>query len=157
MIVERTFDRELIWSIMTEPQMWETVAEDGQDPQKYVPEVEREGWLLVYDEDDIYALYRIHAMNSTTCEIHTQVLPKHRRKRSLDTGVPVLKWIYENAPMYKKLVCWIPDIYPNVRAFAEHFGFKHEGTNRKSYMKNGELRDQWLLGITRDEIERIIA
>lgn len=156
MIVERTFDYRLVREIMVDPDMWATVAEDGHDPMDYTPDVYGEGWLLLQDEDEVYGVYRVHAMNSVTCEIHAQVIPKHRKVHSRETGLLALEWIYKNAPQYQKVVCWVPDVYPNVRKFAESFGFKLEGTNRLSYLKNGVLCDQWLLGITRNEIGELI-
>jgi len=152
MKVLRTFDPVLVHAIMTEPEMFATVAEDGQRPEQFRPDVHSEAWLMMFDDEDVYALYRVHAMNSVTCEIHAQVRPKHRKVRSRETGVLALKWIYDNAPQYKKVICWVPEIYPNVRAFAESFGFELEGTNKKSYIKGGKLRDQWLLGISREAI-----
>lgn len=152
MIIERTFDVGLIHRIMTDPEMWATVAEDGQHPMDYLPNVQGEAWLLAYDEQAVYGVYRVHAVNSVTCEIHAQVVPQHREKHALETGRLALEWIYNNAPQYQKVVCWVPAIYPNVRGFAEKFGFKLEGTNTESYIKNGRLQDQWLLGIKRKEI-----
>lgn len=152
MIVDRTFDQLLVWQLMTQPEMWATVAEDGHQPMDYLPDVQGEAWLLMYGEGEVYGVYRVHAMNSVTCEIHAQVVPKHRNEHALETGRLALKWIYDNAPQYEKVICWVPEIYPNVRGFAEKFGFKLEGTNRDSYLKNGQLHDQWLLGIKRSEI-----
>jgi RimJ/RimL family protein N-acetyltransferase len=156
MRVERTVDAELIHSIMTEPEMWATVAEDGQEPRFYSPEVYREAWLLMTVKDEPVAVYRLHAINGVTCEIHAQVIPKHRERYAHRTGLEALRWLYEEAPMYQKVVCWVPDVYPNVRAFSEKFGFKLEGTNRASYLKHGQLRDMWLLGMTRDEIGELL-
>jgi RimJ/RimL family protein N-acetyltransferase len=37
--------------------------------------------------------------------------------------------------------------------FAVQCGMKAEGTIRQSFKKNGEIYDQWILGITRKELE----
>jgi RimJ/RimL family protein N-acetyltransferase len=37
--------------------------------------------------------------------------------------------------------------------FAIQCGMKAEGKIRKSFKKDGKIHDQWLLGITREELE----
>jgi len=37
--------------------------------------------------------------------------------------------------------------------FAIQCGMKVEGKIRASFQKNGQLHDQWMLGITREELE----
>lgn len=140
---------------MTRPDMWATVAEDGQQPHEYTPDVIGHCWLAMFAPDALVALYHLHAHNSVTCEIHAQVFPEYRAEYSEGTGLAALRWIYENT-RYEKVVCWVPEIYTNVRSFAESFGFQLEGTNRKSYRKNGKLLDMWLLGITRNEIGELL-
>lgn len=103
-------------------------------------------------DNEVAALYNIHARNSVTAEIHAHVVPKHRKQYSKETGYHALRWIYENAPTYHKVVAQIPVIYENVRQFTIGFGFQDEGINRQSYLKDYQIVDQWMLGITRDEI-----
>ena len=149
----RTFDIELIKSIVTRDDVWATVAEDGQVKSEYMPDVNDECWLLMTDENTAIGLYNIHAHNAVTIEIHAHVLPEHRKQHSKETGRAALEWIYFNSPEYKKVIAQIPFIYKNVKNFTCGFGFKEEGVNRLSYLKNDVIVDQWLLGITRDEIE----
>jgi hypothetical protein len=46
-----------------------------------------------------------------------------------------------------------PMILPNAKMFAIQCGMKAEGKIRKSFKKDGKIHDQWLLGITREELE----
>ena len=149
----RTFDTELIKSIITRDDIWSTVAEDGRKKEDYAPNVTDECWLLMTSNDDVVGLYNLHAHNAVTIEIHAHVLPEHRNEHSKETGHEALQWIYSNSPEYKKVVAQIPVIYENVKRFTCGFGFKVEGVNRLSYLKNGAIVDQYLLGITRDEIK----
>ena len=151
MNVERTFDTELIKGIMSRADMWDTVAEDGQDPDDYAPDVNGECWLLLTVDDKPIGAYCVHQRNAVTLEIHAQVLPEFRKEHSTESGTKVLKWILDNTEC-QKVIAQIPAIYPNVKRFTESFGFQVEGENRMSYLKNGELHNQWLLGITREEI-----
>jgi RimJ/RimL family protein N-acetyltransferase len=87
-------------------------------------------------------------------QIHANVLPEHRKQHAKETGQKALDWIVENLPEIHKVVAFIPALYPNVRDFTASFGFKIEGVLTQSHQKNGVLHDQWILGITRPEIEK---
>lgn len=152
----RTYDSGIVKDVMTTPALWATIAEDGQDEIDFEPEVREECWLLMLNDEVLVGVYNIHALNSVTLEIHAHVLPEYRKPYSKATGYAALKWIYENASEYKKVIAQIPTIYENVKCFTCSFGFKEEGINRLSYLKNGEIVDQWFLGITRDEIEKVL-
>jgi len=156
----RTYDDHLIKAIMTLPEMWATVAEDGQSPVLYEPNVEDEAWVLITKDggEELIGAYRIHSHNSVTVEIHAQILPEHRKEHGKESGRTILKWILDNAdPDCQKVIAQIPEIYPNVINFTKGQGFKEEGVNRLSYKKNGIIVDQVLLGITRSEIESVLG
>lgn len=152
--IERTFNVDLIRAVVTEPRMWETVAEDNQEPTNYVPEVESECWLHVKDNMETIGLFQFKALNAITLEVHPYILPEYRGKIANEAGRMHLQWFADNATRYKKLVGSIPTIYKNVKLYTLMLGYREEGINKSSYLKNGEVHDQWYLGITRDEIER---
>ena len=152
LIAKRTYNTELITAVMTMPEMWETVAEDGAIAEEYVPNVDDECWIEMLADGELVGIYRIHAHNSVCAEIHAQILPHCRKEYGKESGETVLQWFFDNAPWYQKLVAQIPVTYPNVINFTKGQGFKEEGVNRSSYIKNGALVDQVLLGITRSEI-----
>lgn len=149
--VTRTYNVDLVRAVMTTPALWDTVAEDGHDPDDYTPDMEGTCWLLMRAEGDVIALYALDKINTVTLEIHAQVLPEHRKEYSSATGKAALQWIVDNTDC-QTVMAWVPAIYPNVRDFTVSQGFQIEGVSRKSYLKNGELHDRTLLGITRDEI-----
>ena len=150
---DRIFDTDLIKAVITRDDMWVTVAEDGQNKGDYLADVINECWIMITDDDELVGLYNLHVHNSITIEIHAHILPEHRKKYSKDSGRVALEWIYLNSPEYKKVIAQIPVIYENVKKFTCGFGFKEEGINRMSYLKNSVIVDQWMLGITREEIE----
>lgn len=154
--IERTFDADIVRAVMLHPALWATVAEDGQHPEDFAPELMSECWLLVSDGPYVVGVYHIHAHNAVTVEIHAQILPKKRKDHSKESARKALKWILENTT-YHKVIAQIPTIYPNVKHFTLNSGFQEEGINRESYIKNGEVCDQWLLGITRPEIEAFLG
>ena len=153
----RVTDKAVVNAIMKQPDIWATIAEDGQNQENFDCDVVGEHWLLMTTKDYVVGLYNIHAINVIQCQIHAHVFPEHRKKHSYETGVLALKWLYDNEPSYQKLIAIIPVIYENVKKFTCQFGFQVEGINRMSYLKNGEIVDQYLLGITREEIEEFLA
>lgn len=148
LIATRIFETDIIKSIMFE--LWDTVAEDGQEKADYKPNMD-DAWVAIHDDDKIVGLYNFHPLNSVTLQIHAQVRKEYRKEYSFATGQAALKWFLETS--YQKLVAEVPVIYPNVRDFCLSQGFSLEGINRKSCRKEGKLIDQWYLGITREELQ----
>ncbi len=157
MRITRTFDPEIVKSVMLSPEIWETVAEDNQLPELFEPEMVSDCWLQVAADDELVGLYNIHATNAVTLEIHCQILPEYREEHAKESSRHVLQWILDNAPEYEKVIAQIPTLYPEVKHFTLNAGFQEEGLNRLSYRKNGTLYDQWLLGITKAEIEAFLG
>ncbi len=155
-VAERTFDADEIRAVMTHPDMWATIAEDGQNPDDYSPDMDSTAYLLMRVGGETVGLYTMRAVNAVTLEMHVNVVKAHRRRHSHATGIAALRWVYHNAEKYQKIVAQIPVIYGNVKRFALDMGFQLEGVNRLSYQKNGEIMDQWALGATRGEIEAIL-
>lgn len=148
----RTYSVPDVCRIMTQPSLWATAAEDGQDPDKFKPDLNGDCWLRLEADGEAIGLYQLQMRNSVLVEIHANIMPKYRKEHSEETGHAVLRWIVEEVPDCRKIIAWVPKLYPNVRDFTLQFGFRVEGVNRLSYRKNGKLHDQWLLGITKDEI-----
>lgn len=148
---ERTYDVALIWSIVFQPELWESVTEDN--PPTFKPDVINEAWVLITLKDEPIGCYNLHSLNTVCWQIHAFILPEHRN-HSKESGRAVLKWALDNID-FLKLQAVIPELYPNVYHFTLHQGFTDEGLQRKSYMKNKQLHNQHLLGITREEVEAL--
>ena len=145
--LERTFDREYIRSIVVE--MWNSICEDGHSISDFEADEYANCWVKMGD----IGLYNLHPHNSSTLEIHAFILPEYRQEYAEASGVEILKWLEGNVPeQYQKVIAQVPFLYPNVKDFCVKNGFQIEGVNRLSHKKNGKLVNQWLLGITRDEI-----
>jgi hypothetical protein len=123
LIVERTHDKALIKSVMTMPEIWEAVSEDGQDSQNFEPETESDCWLAIKDDSLTVGLYNLHPENRSTLEAHIQMIPEHRKEYSVKAGAAFLLWFAGECPaQYQKLIVKIPSLYPNVRKFVQSFG-----------------------------------
>lgn len=144
MRLERLYDVALCQEFVHD--LWDSVSEDGVE-QPYWPDVVNEYWIGIY-EDGLSGIYRIHAINGVTWQIHAFMVERTNAKES---GKAILEWFY-NMNIGNKLIAEIPEIYPNVYHFTKNQGFKDEGVNRASFLKNGNIVDQKRLGITREEI-----
>ena len=69
-------------------------------------------------------------------------------KYAQEIGQGTLEWIWANTPA-QKIMAVIPDLYPNVIRFVHQFGFRLNGINTRSILKDGQLHDQWIMGIER--------
>ena len=147
MIIEQTEDMELVKSILTVDGIWENIGGHLHDKTEYTPD---DTWLYVIGRVDgePVGMVLVHDTVEGHKQCHVQMLPEHRKEHSKEFGVKGMEWIWANTGI-DRMVAAIPEIYPNVRKYAELQGFKVYRTLRKSYEKNGILSDRWLLEIKR--------
>lgn len=131
--------------IVRHPEIYKTICDDGSPLAEdfFIPE----GWVCIvaYLGEIPMGCFVLHDLNSVTLWCHVQVLPDYRYM-SAAIGRAVIQWARDNTDA-KKLIAWIPFDCENVKCFAESMGFKVEGVNEDSIMKNGELLSQWLVGL----------
>lgn len=151
--IERTWNRELIRRILTNPEIWDSIAEDGEKVGLFEVDLEKNIFLAVNFFDTCIGLYVLHAFNGCTLEIHANILPAYRKAHAKESGKKVLEWFKEFAPeKYEKLTAQIPSLYPHVYHFTLNRGFNDEGLLTKAYRKKGELHDIHILGLSRDSL-----
>lgn len=153
MKLERCYSPEAIGAIFTHPDIWVTIAEDNCTPDSFAPDFSTEIYMAVKVDEKIIGFYAFAVKSGFELDIHAQILPEFRKKHALASGEKILKWFYNEAPKrFLKLTAQVPFKYPNVKEFSTRLGLQVEGVNRSSYLKEGEIWDQWYLGITREEI-----
>lgn len=149
-----TTDKALIKSILMNEEIFKAIKDDGFSGS-FEPDIENETWVSITVNDKCIGVYNFHGRGVITCEIHAHILPEYRKEFSLESGLKILQWFVKYFK-YRKLVAQVPFCHPNVKAFCLANGFKEEGINKGSYLKNGELLDQWYLGITDKEIAEFL-
>ena len=153
MILRQTQNKEDIFNLLSDPELFKRVAEDGVIFGGFDFEIGSDIYFIIEVEDVPIGYWLLHPDNgsSTTLMIHAHILKQHR-KHAYDAGCQIISWfINGNDDNIQKLVAEIPVIYQDVYHFTKKFGFQNEGINRKSIMKGGELTDQYRLGITKSE------
>lgn len=144
-------DMAAVKSFVTQPEIWDAICEVPTDPEFY--DLPEGFWLMMLSGNDLIGVYYIHWIGAACCQIHAHVNPVWRQSiESLQTGKEALRWIYDHLPQCRKVIARVPTLYENVRAYCELHKMRVEGVNRQSVLRHGELYDEYLIGITRQEI-----
>lgn len=135
---------------MKDPAIWPHIHEDGTTDD-FKP-IDHEGfhWMLVTDNDEPIGVFLVHARGKVCFEMHTCLLPKCWGERAACAAQLLAEWVFHKTAC-EKLVTSVPVYNRLARRFAETGGMQLEGINRASYLRNGELVDQFMLGITKQE------
>ena len=141
--------------ILRDPEIFARIAED--DSENYVtPFDEHQCYMMVMKDKEPIGVWNLYPVNSSTLNIHCNILKEHREHGDV-AAILILSWFLTDCPkQYQKLNAEIPKIYPEVYYYTKKYGFQDEGINRQSILKNGELVDQWRLGITKEEVKNFL-
>lgn len=144
-------DIDYIRSVMLDPEMWERCSND------YATEavIDKASciWLICYYYDMPMGLAAALSESASVVNVHIHIPKKNRGRHTRAIGLEVLRWIKMNSkPSIHKVNTKIPVIHRDVIRFAHSLGFKDEGVDRLSIMKNGELMDRLSLGICLGDI-----
>jgi RimJ/RimL family protein N-acetyltransferase len=137
---------ESIAKIFNHPKVYEWVSDDTCAPP-YVPDPNS---VFLMNEAKTAAV-RIDHLNGVTCMVHIGALPESwgRVSTFVKDGV---KWVFEKT-RYTKIISFAP-VYNKAAIFlGKRCGFKIEGTVTKSFLKNWELHDQVILGLSKYDEE----
>ena len=150
--VEREHNNEIIESVLSHKEIFDCIAEDGQNTLNI--DSESSCFLSLWVDEKLAGVYILDALSSIEIDIHAHILPEFRKEFGRSLTRLVWEWIIETE--YQKVSAQVPVIYPNVISFCKEFGMIEEGINRLSWLKNGQIHDQVRLGITKDEINSFL-
>jgi len=156
MIVERTFDIDKIKYIALNPELIGDLLESNCSIDDCGFDAEYDCYLAIKKDDELIGLYILKPISKTVLDLHPMILPKYR-KYSLKSMKSVFNWILNHCnDSVKKVVAQFPATEKNIKSFAIKCGFKEEGVNRLSFLKDKKLVDQIMVGITLDEIKEAV-
>lgn len=151
MTFERSFDYELIRAVITQPEIYKFISDDGSPPREEYRPVESEAvwYVVVWDGNELLGLFMLVPENTVCWQIHTCLLPDAWGFRAQEAAKLLPAWIWEHTPC-RRIVTNVPA--PNRLAlhFAVRAGMKIYGVNQASYLKHGVLCDQVCLGLSPD-------
>lgn len=143
--------------ILRDPYIWERASDGNVLMDTYEPTTSSSNvWLLVNDFDRNIGIILMHTESNTAIRIHTYLLEGHV-KSSRNMMIELYRWVIKNIkPSIEKINVTIPMFNRMMYNLAKKVGFVDEGVNRHSYRKDGEVFDQWNLGITTKEINEVL-
>ena len=107
-------------------------------------------YIGIFINSEIIGFWWLHPENATTWTIHANILKNHR-SYGKKAGKAIIDYVKSDLKHIQKLNAKIPVTFPEVYHYTINQGFKDEGLDRKSILKDGKLLDRHILGMTREE------
>lgn len=149
MQIERCHDMGLIKSILMHPSVLPHIHDDGFTGDLDLTDEAHIFWMLVKNPEPA-GVYMLQPHNMATYELHTSLLPTIRGALGLEAIHKVIDWFFDDLKGLK-LITHVPEINKAAMQYAYRAGFALEGINRRSFLKDGVLLDQFALGITKED------
>ncbi|MGO9967262.1 MAG: hypothetical protein ACLPY2_08320 [Bryobacteraceae bacterium] len=153
MTFDRTWDYELVRTILTHPTLYRHMGDDfAPDPERF--EVNRHPaiwYVLATEEWRAIGLFCFFPENDICWAAHVAMLRKTPPALTRQAGREVMRWLWERTPC-RRLVASVP----MCNRAAVRYGLDPQGmnllpygVNEKSFLKDGKLWDQQLMGRSR--------
>ena len=152
--VERTFDYSLVREVMTHPKVWPHVTDDGSPPKEAFRLIESDYviYLLAKDGDEVLGVWVLVPHNTVCYEVHTCMLPSAWGARAREAALIAIQFVW-GCSSCARLVTNVPEYNRLALRFAKAAGMTEFGRNPRSFLKDGKLWDQIMLGISKGESE----
>jgi RimJ/RimL family protein N-acetyltransferase len=106
-------------------------------------------FIIASDEKGDAGTFLFYPVNTVMYELHTAFLPGRRGKDVVEAARLAREYIFNETPC-RKVITYVP--FDNMPAYvmARKCGMVVEGLIRRSYLRGGELLDQYILGISKE-------
>lgn len=154
MIAKPLTDAALIKRTITHPRIYPHVTDDGCVPaEEFEPALAPALlYLGIYSDDGEYlGLFFIHPHNHHCFEVHTCLLPEAWGRRSLECTKTCMDYVFSQTDC-KRLITNVPVFNTHAKRLALRTGMVPFGVNVKSFMKDGVLHDQLMLGLSKEDV-----
>lgn len=150
MIFERTRDFELIKRIAITPHIYRQTSDDfSPSPEAWQPiENPQVEYVLAKDDEELLGMFALFPENAICWKLHPCLLRNAFGERSREIGKAFIQWVWANTPCLR-LVAEIPEYSSVALKLAKDSGFEQFGINPASYMKDGRLHGQVMLGVSK--------
>lgn len=151
MRASRTTDMELVRSIITAPQVYPWVTDDGSPAASEFQPLQADGDGVIYvlvESGAARGIFAFFRQNVATTEAHTCVLPSMWGRTHLAARA-ALAWVFENTT-FLRIVTSVPDDNPLAARLATRAGMTHYGHNPQSFQRRGRLLGVDLFGISKE-------
>lgn len=135
-------DMEAVARILNHPKVYDMITDDTCIP----PVIPCAHHLHLMNEEKTAVLILV-PMNGITCEVHMAVLPE-LWGRAATFVRECIAWGWKNT-RYMKAITYCPEYNRAAIALAKRCGFKEEGRVKDSFLKNWQLHDQIVFGLSK--------
>ena len=146
--VERSVNYALLDYIAKEPSIWEATRDDFPPDDYTVPQGNGIYYLLAHDGDDLLGFCAFWPQNAVCFDAHLCFRPCAYGKRASFAFRIMLNWMWINTKA-QRIVGSIPVYNRLAIAFCKRAGGTVYGVNPKSWVRDGKLHDQVLIGMSR--------
>jgi len=148
----RLADAELIKAIVTDPRIYSRMSDDFAPPaEEYVPPAVGEAvYAGLWADGVLKGLWALVPHSRILWEVHTALLPEVWGAVAREAAPKLLEWVWENTEC-QRLYSLVPEYARATRKFALHAGMVECGKHEKAFLKDGELYDLTILGISRGQ------
>ena len=148
MRLQRIYNQELVRGILTDPEIWYTFAEDGSEPDDFFPDLNTVPCFAIIDEVPLGFMF-LRDLSYSVCEVQVVLPPEQWSNKEIITAVKgAIEVVLEN--YVPKVVASVPQPDKQVLRFYQRIGFQREGINKLSFVRDGELYNQYYVGMTRE-------
>jgi len=147
--VMRTHDMELVRRVVMHPAIWPHVHEDGTDESWQPEDSDAMHWMAIRDPE-VLGVFLVHQRGAACFEMHTCIFPEAWGEKAKIAARKLLEWAFTETGC-QKMITSVPAYNRAALRFAKAGGMQQEGINRASYLHAGQMIDQIMLGITKEE------
>ena len=143
-------DYELIRETIANPKIYAHVSDDGSPSREDFIPADHPAivYLGAYEGTEYLGLWMLCPANSICWDVHTCLLPSSWGALATQATKAAIEWVFENTDC-RRLITSVPSTNRLALKLAEHSGMTRYGVNPSSFLKNGKLLDQILLGISK--------
>lgn len=143
-------DAELIASTIRHPRIWPSVSDDGSPlPEDFMPIMSDSViYLGMFESGAFHGLFMLHQHNAICWEVHTCLLPTARGNAHC-FAEKCVEWVFSETAC-RRLITNVPAGNALAIRLASSVGMIQFGINHASFLKNGAVLDQIMLGISKE-------
>ena len=148
--IEKTNDCALIKRIFTHPGAWEWMRDDFSPPREEWEPIESESviYLAAKHDSKVFGLFALVPDNAICWKVHVCMLPAGYGALSREAFLELFRWVWQYTRCLR-LVGYVAESNRKALKLALDVGMQQYGTNPDSWLKDGKLQAQVLLGISK--------
>jgi RimJ/RimL family protein N-acetyltransferase len=158
--IHRTRDMELVKRLSMRDDIFALIRDDGAinnaAKRNFINSNNRYYLIPYIFPDDCpptpTGLIIYYPLNHVLYEGHIFIYPEYQHQATVEVGHKANRWLFENSPA-QKIIALVSVNKPHVLKLVQKAGFRQEGFLPRSVLLNGELVDQYLYAIEKQDYE----